>query len=333
MKTLRNRLLVGDSSAVYHVISRTACQAFLFESSEKEMFTRMLFHQARFAGIEVLNYCIMSNHIHLMIKVSPVETLPDEILLKRYEDYYGVSKVPQSTYSLDELRGILATGGEVAEVARKRILSRMGDLPAFMRELKQRFTIWYNHKHKNQGTIWASRYKSLIVEDAPETLTKVAAYIDLNPVRAEIVSDPKDYRWCGYAAAMAGRKLEREGIKQLFCGLRDYSECIQSYRLILFGKGYFTKGSTDKDLGTISAESLEEIIRLNGKIPPEMLLRLRVRYFADGAVLGSREFVDTLFRKNREQFGTKRTKGGTPLPTGLWGDLHVLRNLKRRIYG
>jgi putative transposase len=40
----------------------------------------------------------------------------------------------------------------------------------------------------------------------------MAAYIDLNPVRADIVSDPKDYRWCGYAAAVAGVKAERTGL-------------------------------------------------------------------------------------------------------------------------
>ncbi|KAB2648575.1 MAG: hypothetical protein DVB27_00390 [Verrucomicrobia bacterium] len=40
----------------------------------------------------------------------------------------------------------------------------------------------------------------------------MAAYIDLNPVRADIVSDPKDYRWCGYGAAVAGVKAERTGL-------------------------------------------------------------------------------------------------------------------------
>ena len=46
----RKRILVRGDSAVYHVMSRTACQAFLFEDEEKEVFCRMLRKQAAFAG-------------------------------------------------------------------------------------------------------------------------------------------------------------------------------------------------------------------------------------------------------------------------------------------
>lgn len=294
---------------------------------------KILVKQVRFAGLDLLGYCVMSNHVHLLLRVRPVNALADAEILKRYEEYYGDSKVPQSTFSLCELRSILARGGADAADARQRILARMGDLPAFMRELKQRFTIWYNHKHDNQGTIWAARYKSLIVEDAPECLTKVAAYIDLNPVRAEIVDDPQDYRWCCYAAATAGRALERSAIFQLFQGIQDWEVCMRSYRLILYGKGYFSKGLADKDQGRIRAETLEDIVSNKGDIDLHRLLHLRIRYFIDGTVLGSREFVEALFHENRHLFGAKRRCGGSELKLNAWGHLHVMRNLKTRIYG
>jgi hypothetical protein len=41
-----------------------------------------------------------------------------------------------------------------------------------------------------------------MVEDG-EALRTISAYLDLNPVRAGLVDDPKDYRWGGYAEAMA----------------------------------------------------------------------------------------------------------------------------------
>jgi REP element-mobilizing transposase RayT len=329
----RNRITIPDTTTAYHLICRTACQAYLFEAQEKEMFVRLLLKQARFAGIDVLSYCIMSNHVHLLARVSPIESLPDSELLKRYKDYYGMDKVPQSTYSFEELKSILNTGGEEAETARQRILARMGDLPAFMRELKQRFTLWYNHKHDNQGTIWASRYKSLIVENAPESLTKVAAYIDLNPVRAEIVTDPKDYRWCGYAAALAGLPQQKEAITQLFLAASEFKECIADYRLILFGKGYTSKGSIDKDKGTLSPKALAEVIQNEGQIPPGALLRMRVRYFTDGAVIGSKGFIESVFQKKRAAFGANRKQASKALPPNLWGNLHVLRDLKKNVYG
>ena len=61
-------------------------------------------------------------------------------------------------------------------------------------------------RHGRKGTLWEDRFRSVLVEGAGLALATMAAYIDLNPVRAGMVEDPKDYRWSGYGAAMAGRK-------------------------------------------------------------------------------------------------------------------------------
>ena len=211
MRVLRNqyrsrkRLLIDDQVAIYHIVTRTTCQQFLFGPEEREVFCNLLMKQAGFSGVEVLSYCVMSNHVHLLLQINPDAKPSDPEMLRRYENYYGTEKVPLSAYSVSELKAILTEGGPTADKERARVLARMNDLPAFMRELKQRFSIWYNHKHENTGTIWSARYKSLIVENSPETLTRVAAYIDLNPIRAGIVTDPKDYRWCSYSAGLAGQ--------------------------------------------------------------------------------------------------------------------------------
>lgn len=52
----------------------------------------------------------------------------------------------------------------------------------------------------------------MLVENGESAKAAVAAYIDLNPVRAKIVADPKDYRWNGYGEACAGGKQAREGL-------------------------------------------------------------------------------------------------------------------------
>lgn len=329
----RKRLLLHGQSAVYHVMSRTAYRSILFGNEEKEIFVRMLFQQAIFAGLDVLGYCIMGNHIHLLLRVTPVGSPSDELLLERYRQYYGPQKIPQSTYSVRELEAIFQAGGQEAEVAKERIIARMGDLSAFMRELKQRFTIWYNRKHENKGTIWAARYKSLLVEDSPESLTRVAAYLDLNPVRAELVDDPKDYRWCGYAAAMGGNRLMCSALIEIFGQKHDFSEAIKSYRLILFGKGYQSKGGLNSETGRISAEKLNALIKSGGIVPLHELLRLRIRYFSDGLALGSKSFLDAVFREHRSAFGVKRSKASCALPEGLWGALHAMRDLKKNVYG
>ena len=332
MNPIRKRFLIDGEPAVYHVVSRTACEAFLFSDCEKEAFRRALRKQAAFAGVEVLTYCVMSNHFHLLVRVSPIDSLPDDELIARYAAYYGDSKVPQSTYSVAELKEILAKGGREADVARQRILARMGHLPSFMRELKQRFSIWYNHNHDNRGTIWSARYKNLLVEDSPESLTKVAAYIDLNPVRAEIVDDPKDYRWCGYAEAIAGVKVAQAGITRLFGLMKDFETSCRSYRLILYGKGYTSKGVEGKDQGRIRAEVLAAVERNEGRIPISDLLLARIRYFTDGMVLGSEDFLARQLKKNRAAFSPNRKRAGRELKGDHWEGLHVMRDLQRRVY-
>ncbi|HUF62247.1 MAG TPA: hypothetical protein VMN36_09245, partial [Verrucomicrobiales bacterium] len=68
------------------------------------------------------------------------------------------------------------------------------------------------------GTVWEERFKSVLVEGAgqsaqgPGGLAAVAAYIDLNAVRAGLVDDPAKYRWSSYGEAVAGDAEAREGL-------------------------------------------------------------------------------------------------------------------------
>ena len=60
-------------------------------------------------------------------------------------------------------------GGIDADV-RQGLLERMGDVSVFAQELKQRFSLWFNRHHERFGTLWAERFKSVIVEDQPSSL-------------------------------------------------------------------------------------------------------------------------------------------------------------------
>ncbi len=81
-----------------------------------------------------------------------------------------------------------------AEKLRERFLRRMWSLSAFMQAVKQRFSQWLNTRDGRAGTLWEGRFKSVLVEGTARTLATMAAYIDLNPVRAGIVGEPGLYR-------------------------------------------------------------------------------------------------------------------------------------------
>ena len=198
------RIKVTDHTAVYHCISRVVGGEYLLDDPCKETFRVFMWQQADFAGLQVLTYCLMTNHTHILVRVPRPFEVTDAELLERVQALYGV-EAPET----ERLRRDLERGGKIPRKLRERLLKRMGDVSAFMKELKQRFSRWYNEGHDRFGTLWAERFKSVLVEDDSEALRTVAAYIDLNPVRASLVQDPKDYRYCGYGGPWVGRGKPR----------------------------------------------------------------------------------------------------------------------------
>ena len=65
----------------------------------------------------------------------------------------------------------------------------------------------------------------------------------------------------------------------------------------------------------------------------ELMRRCRVRYFTDGAALGSEEFVQGIFEEFRSQFGAKRRRGPRQMKGSDWEGLTVLRDLRREVFG
>ena len=124
----RGRHLVLGQDAVYHVVSRTAFGRYSFDDVEKRQFLRLLQKQAGFCGIEVLAYCVMSNHFHLMIKVPEAGLISDQELLRRYRLLYGGKHCPPSSPSPKVLESLLRENSTEGRALRERILARMHDL-------------------------------------------------------------------------------------------------------------------------------------------------------------------------------------------------------------
>jgi putative transposase len=312
--------LPRESTAVYHCLSRIVAGEFLLApNSVKETFRRMMRRQAAFCGVRIITYCLMSNHIHILARVPAQPDLPDSELLKRLTDFYG--KGAPETISIAES---IETGGSISEQDRVRLLKRMNDVSVFMKELKQRFTVWYNRKNGRFGTLWAERFRSILIEDRSDVVRTVAAYIDLNPVRAGMVEDPVDYRFSGYGEAAAGNELAIEGIES-FEGTMggDWRGVLGKYVETLFSK----TGVGDAG-GTQELEEIRRIWKARGKLSRNQTLLLHIRYFTDGAVLGSQLFVEELFEKFRDRFGPKRKTGARTLRCLPFKELRTLRALR-----
>lgn len=331
----------AERRAIYHVMSRVVDRRFVFGVAEKEQFVRYLRIYEAFCGVKVLTYCVMSNHFHLLVEVPPrcevvAEMHDDRAFLRRLEAAFSPAYVAEVAGEIQRLReGDYAWESpeqleEAVMKIKERFTYRFNDLSEFMKVLKGRFTQWFNRQNERKGTLWEDRYKSVIVQSGLACRV-MAAYIDLNPVRAGIVKDAKDYRWCGYAEAEAGKVRAAAGISRVMSeceahypavsgdfGQKEHSDLLIYRRLLV----------ADMQPKDVNGRWSEETIRLMKSADLQWRDKLicRVRHFTDGAIIGSRAFVDEAFHGMRDRFGESRRDGARRM-RGLPRTLFSLRDL------
>ena len=324
----------GNGETIYHCMSRIVDKRFIFGEAEKEWFLNNIRKLEQFTGCTVLSYCIMSNHFHVLVHVPDADTtyIDDAGVLKRIEGFYGRSyrhDVEEELAQAKKQKWSKTATSAVLDRYRKR----MHSISCFIQGVKQRFSHWYNKQMNRVGTLWESRFKSVIVQGAGEPLLTMAAYIELNPVRAGMVEDPTGYRWNSFGAAFGGCQAARRGIRSIFkllglsqsaCAWRRSS---REYRKLVIGV-VGERGVTE-DSPEISGLNIKSIKReipqqridaaLAGSelLSPAELLRCHSRYFTYGMVIGTKEFVEDFFQCNRNRFSERRKNGARKMRGGF----------------
>ncbi|MCH2156392.1 MAG: transposase [Opitutales bacterium] len=324
---MRSRRIYGwGESVVYHCVTRTVNGEMLFGGSEKEMMRRMLRRIAEFSGVEVLTYAVMSNHVHVLVRVhEAAKAVSDAELIRRFRLLYP-KPTEYQMMTIQVLEQALRENSERGQQMREQLKARMGNVSEFMKTLKQRFSIWFNRTRGRFGTLWCERFKSSVIHDCPEVLQVVGAYIELNPVRAGLVEDPKDYRFCGYAEALAGDAVMRAGVCSLV-GEACAKNALATYRMVIFGKG-----AVPKRLGegwVIPEASFDQVMQEQGQLPLAILLRQRIRFLTDGAVIGSSQFVKSYITAWSQRIGDRRRRKPTSCDEAVLSELHSFRNTRK----
>ena len=192
---------------VYHLVSRVVWRCFIFGEKEREMFVELMRKYESFGDLKVLGYCIMSNHVHLMVYVPPArpEQLSDEQFIKQLGYLYNeehISFVKKQLARAHELQDEDERRAELEKI-RTPYTRRMWNFSEFMKSLKQCFSRWYNKQESKCGTLWEGRFKHVVVQGGFHARF-ISAYIDLNPLRAGMIEDVPDYRWSNIGAAHGG---------------------------------------------------------------------------------------------------------------------------------
>ena len=185
---------VGEGTAYYHLVSRASNKQFLFrKSAAKDRLAELARKAAEFSGIKLVAFAVMDNHYHILCKVTrSCDPVPQEEVVRRV----GILKGTKAAEFLAEHWRELAAAGFDAtlESELNRYRARMNDISEFMKTMKELYAIWYNREYDYSGSIWSGVFKSTMVEGG-RYLEYCRRYIMMNPVRAGIVSQVKDYRW------------------------------------------------------------------------------------------------------------------------------------------
>lgn len=282
------RMLIQEKESVYHVMSRTALTGFPLEDVEKDFLVNLIKGLSKVFFTEILGFCIMGNHFHLLARMHPDSDYSDEQIVKRYKLYYGKDKV-------------------MPEERMPQFREKWSSLSEFVKEIKQQFTRFYNKRHDRRGYFWGDRFKSLIVENG-ETLVNCLAYIDLNPVRAGIVSKPEDYRWnsLGYHVQTSNK----DRFLSLDFGMKEFGVRSNKERLRLYRKFVYETGAVDPtgNKVKISQTVINKERKKDYIITRADIFKQRTRYFTDSGIIGSKEFVRENFQMFNHLFQSKKER-------------------------
>ena len=103
-------------------------------------------------------------------------------------------------------------------------------LSHMMQDLGRKYVRYINHTYRRTGTLWEGRYKASLV-DSEQYLLTCMRYIELNPVRAVMVSHPGEYQWSSYSCNAWGDQNNTITPHPLYLELDQYTDSRQhAYR-------------------------------------------------------------------------------------------------------
>ena len=292
------RLKVKGEPAVYHIMSRTALDGFVIGDVEKDYFLSLIKKISSAYFVEVYGFCLMGNHFHLLVQMNPGSDYSDEEIRRRHKLFYG----EKGTLELTE--------GQIPYFR-----ERWSDLSEYVKDIKQRFSRYFNRRNNRKGFFWSERFKSLIAEKG-ETLINCLAYIDLNPVRAGVVERPEQYRWSSLGYHM--QTGNKDGFLSTDFGLREFALKGDDERLTHYRLYVYKKGMPVSEIESVHAFDVTKLDRL----------RYRTRYFTDSGIIGSKAFVSCAYNMFKDYFECRHDKQPRPIE-GLEG-IYSLKRLSEK---
>jgi putative transposase len=197
-KTRKSQISLLDTP-FYHCVSRCVRRAFLCGEQDGQSFE----HRRKWVEdhihvltdvftIEVCAYAVMSNHTHLVLHVNneKASSLSTEDIIQRWHSLYKGTLLTQQYSSLSTREELSETQIKTVECTAAVWRKRLYDISWFMRALNEHIARAANKEDECTGHFWEGRFKSQALLDEP-ALAACMAYVDLNPVRANMAKTPE----------------------------------------------------------------------------------------------------------------------------------------------
>ena len=225
MPTARKSQVSLADTPYYHCVSRCVRRAFLCGKDKltgksyehrRQWVEDDLLKLAAVFSIDICAYAVMSNHTHIVLHVNQQQAESwsiDEVLKRWLTLYKGTlliqmydDPVQRDKLGQSQLQSVV----ETAEIYRQRLY----DMSWFMRHLNEHIAREANKEDQCTGRFWEGRFKSqALLDDA--ALIACMAYVDLNPVRAEMASTPESSEYTSVKQRVAAVKQDNQP-KSLF---------------------------------------------------------------------------------------------------------------------
>lgn len=188
----RSEVFSPDEIAIVHVMNRVVRRCFLLGTDpltgknydhRKQWIEQLLERQARFFGIDLLCYSILSNHFHQILRSRPdvVKTWDDTEVARRWLMICPIRKERNGEPCEPKENELNSIRNDRAKL--KQIRSRLSDISWWMRLLCQKIAQRANAEDELTGKFWESRFRGVKILDEAGLLA-CAAYVELNPIRA-----------------------------------------------------------------------------------------------------------------------------------------------------
>ena len=122
-----------------------------------------------------------------------------------------------------------------------------------------------------------------------------------NPVRAEIVKQPEDYRWSSIGYHV--RTSNKDNFLSINFGLKEFGESNAEGRFRRYRRFVYETGAIDSGKGApINAKRVVQERKRDFKLSRADRFKHRTRYFTDSGIIGSKEFVRKNFLRFKHLF-------------------------------